>query len=305
MTVADRLQWMRLFQRVAERRSFSAVARELGQTQSAVSKQVAALEQHLGARLLARSTHELSLTDEGRDYYRHCQRVLIALDDAEAAVGRGAQEPAGILRLSCSVAFGHYLLIPRLAAFLERHPGLNVDLRMNDERLDLVREGVDLAIRFGALPDSDLVAVPLGESRRLLVASRAYLARRGAPQRPADLAQHDSLVFSPANPQGRWTLGGPDGPHEVSLRGRLRLDSAIGVRAAVLAGLGIAMVPAWLFETELANGLVQPVLDAFAPPPIILHAVYARSRHVSARQRLLIDYLRDSFAPGLFASAVS
>lgn len=282
--MADLLQCMRSFQRVVERGSFSAVARELHLGQSAVSKQVAALEAHLGVRLLLRSTHELSLTEEGAEYYRHCLSVLAALEEAEAAVGRHDRSPSGTLRVSCSIAFGHYLLIPRLAALLDRYPRLQVEVLMSDERHDLVREGIDVAIRFGELEDSELVALPLGLSQRLLTASPAYLERRGVPASPTELAEHECVIFTPVNRRARWRLGGPGGPHEVALQGRLRVDSALGVRAAVLAGLAIGLTPVWLLQEELHSGRVVPVLPAHPPPPIALHAIYPRSRHPSMRR---------------------
>lgn len=294
--MSDVLGWMKCFQRVVERGSFSAVAKEWGVGQPAISKQIASLERYLGATLLLRSTHDLSLTDAGQTYYQHCVNVLSQVSEAEAAVREDLAGLSGTFRLTCSVAFGRYLLLPRLPAFFDRHPRLRLQLLMNDARVDLVREGVDMAVRFGRLEDSEWISHPLGESRRGLYASASYLARRGAPATPAALEDHDCLLFSTVNPRARWVLQGPTGPHTVSITGRLLLDSAIGIRGAVLAGLGIGLCPEWLLRREIATGEVQAVLPDYQPTPIGVSALYPRSAHASARRRSILELLHQAVA---------
>lgn len=285
-------QLMQTFQRVAERKSFSAVAREQGLGQSAVSKQVAALEEHLGVRLLHRNTRELSLTDEGAAYYRRCVEILAAVDDAEDTLGQRRAEPSGTLRLSCSVAYGRFRLIPTLKGLLDRYPKLELDFVMSDTMVDLVRNGVDVAVRFGNLEDSELVAQPLGQSHRLLAASRDYVAAHGAPSTLEELVGHQAVIFTSVPTPGLWPLQVDGELRHIQVHGRVRVDNAMGVRAAVLAGLGIGMVPYWLYQDELSNGSVVRVLQNVAPPPVPLRAVYHKSRHRSPRVRALLDYLR-------------
>ena len=284
---------MQTFQRVVERKSFSAVARELEMGQSAVSKQVAALEEHLGVQLLHRNTRELSLTDEGASYYRNCVRILSAVNDAEEVLGERRAEPAGILRIATSVAFARYRLIPLLKGLMDRYPRLEFELLLSDAMHDLIRDGIDVAVRLGNMVDSELIAQPLGMSCRLLVASRGYLDAYGTPGTLEELPGHRAVIFTGVTHPGEWSLMYKGELRKVHMQGAIRIDNAIGVRAAVLSNLGISLAPRWLFDEELADGRVQRVLPEVDPVPLPVQAVYAKSRHRLPKVRAFIEHLRE------------
>ena len=208
----DVLAALRVFVRVAEARSFSAVAREMGTTQPAVSRQVAALEEHLGARLIQRTTRSLALTEDGRDLLGHARRVLDNVEEAEASVGRRHSMPGGLVRLGSSSTFGRLYVAPRIPRLLERYPELAIELRMSDGISDLVAEGIDVAIRVGAVQDSSLVARKIGSSRRIAVASADCIAAYGEPQHPSELGRMPCVLFIGSATPAEWHFEGPEGP---------------------------------------------------------------------------------------------
>ena len=291
----DLLAAFRIFVRVAEAGSFSAVAREVGATQPAVSRQVAALEEHLGARLIQRTTRSLALTEDGRDLLGHARRVLDCVEDAEAAVGRRHSAPAGLVRLAAPASFGRLYVAPRMRRLLDRYPELSVELHMSDTVSDLVADGFDLAVRGGAVTEASLVARRIGSSARYVVASADYLARHGEPAHPHDLAGHSCVVFlSGANPY-EWRFEGPDGAVTVPVTGRFRTGSSEAMREAVLAGVGVAFASAWIFGEELASGQVRSVLRQFQTERVAIQAVYPSRRNLAPRTRAVIDFLVDEF----------
>ena len=292
----DLLSGMRLFVRVAETGGFSAVARESASTQPTVSRTVAALEAHLGVRLLNRSSRAVALTDDGRAFYVQAMRALEAVSEAEACVGRRHDQPSGALRLGVPVAFGRLHVAPRMPAFLARYPDVEIDLAMNDAFVDLVGAGLDLVVRVGLLEDPSLIARRIGTTRRVTVASADYLRRRGIPLTPSDLGQHECVVYTRLATGNRWHFGGPDGPLSVEVRGRLRADNSEAVREAVVNGAGIAVIPVWMFGDEISSGRVRIILDAFEPSALPIHAVYPSRRQVSAKVRAMIDFLAAGFA---------
>lgn len=297
----DRLQAMHTFVRVVEAGSFSAVARELATTQSAVSKQVAALERHLGARLLARTTRSLSLTDEGERYFEHTRRLVAEVAEAEGSVRRGRATLAGWLRVTASVAFGECLLMPVVRSFLAAHPEVRIDLRLADGFTDLVEQGIDIAVRIGELGDSALVARRVGSTERGLFASRDYLASRPARQRrpraPADLMQHDCIVYTELATRNAWTLATPDGSSvTVRVQGRLHINSSEGVRAATLAGLGVSYVPPWFFTDAVAAGAVVRLLPDWSAPPLPIHLLTTPERRGAAKVRAFGDQVAAALA---------
>jgi DNA-binding transcriptional LysR family regulator len=222
----DRLGLMLSFRRVAELGSFSAAARDLGLSNAVISKHVAVLEGYLGARLINRTTRRQSLTEAGSAYYLRAVRLLEDLGEAEDAVGRMQAAPRGTLKVNAPMSFGIQHLAPVLPVFLERFPEMAVELNMNDRFVDLLAEGFDLALRIrSGLPDSRLIAQKLADARRLLAASPAYLARRGAPERPEDLTGHDCLIYSLADSPELWDFDGPEGPVTVAVQGRLRANN--------------------------------------------------------------------------------
>jgi DNA-binding transcriptional LysR family regulator len=303
----DRLQAMQTFVRVVETGSFSAVARQAGATQSAVSKQVAALEALLGARLLSRTTRSLALTEEGQRYFEQAQRLVAEVAEAESVVRGASQQLSGWLRVAAAVGFGRMTLLPIVQRFLAAHPGVKVDLRLNDGFVDLIEEGIDVAVRVGDLADSGLVARSVGHTRRLLVASRDYVRRhaRGAkaPREPADLLQHPCIVYTELATRNEWRfIAGPGAAaavgtaQSVRVSGRLQTNSSEVVRAAVLAGDGIGYSPVWLFRPELKSGEVVALLPYWQAPALPMHLVSPPSRRHSAKVRLFGDFVAAGLA---------
>lgn len=295
--MADTLALFRSFVRVVEAGSFTAVARELGSSQPTVSRQIAQLEAHLGARLFQRSTRALALTEEGRAFYAQAVQALDMVAAAEGAVGKRRDKPTGTLRLAAAVVLGRLHIAPRLPRFLARHPDVGVDLAMSDAFADLVEEGIDLAVRVGEIDDRALVARRIGTTRRAVVATPGYLARFGEPKTPDDLRRHQCVLYSRLATGSSWPLVGKDGPIAVPVQGRVRMNNTEGVRAAVLEGLGIGLVPLWHFvDREIARGKLKVLLAAYAPPPHPINAVYLSRRHTAPKIRAMIDYLAAEFA---------
>ncbi len=291
----DLLAAFRIFVRVAEAGSFSAVAREVGATQPAVSRQVSALEEHLGARLIQRTTRSLALTEDGRDLLGHARRVLDCVEEAETAVGRRQGAPTGLVRLATPASFGRLHVAPRMRRLLDRYPELSIELHMSDAVSDLVADGIDLAIRGGAVTEASLIARRIGSSARHVLASGDYLERHGEPTHPHELAGHSCIVFlNSANPH-EWSFNGPDGAVAVPVSGRFRTDSSEALRAAVLAGVGFALFSTWAFPEELATGQVRTVLHEFQAERVPVHAVYPSRRNLAPRTRAVIDFLADEF----------
>jgi DNA-binding transcriptional LysR family regulator len=293
----DRLQAMETFVRVVETGSFSAAARLLRVGQPAVSKVVASLEERLGVRLLVRSTRALQPTDAGQAFYERALRALAEAEEAETAargVGKGLE---GRLRICAPVTFARLHVAPKLGAFLGAFPKLSVELVMDDRNIDLLSENIDIALRLGALGDSSLTARKLGASSRHVVAGPAYLATREAPKRPADLLQHEAIVYAQAVGGEEWRFRKGTAETSVHVRSRLAFSAAEGVREAVLAGLGIAIVSRWMMASELADGRVVALLADWRLPEIDLWAVFPAGRMPSARGRAFVDW----FAPTLSA----
>jgi DNA-binding transcriptional LysR family regulator len=230
-TLCERITCIKSFVRTVETGSFSAVARELDTTQPTISKQIAALEAYLDVQLLIRSTRKVSLTDEGTRFYQHAQLVLAALAEAESSVG-SRQIPSGILRVNCSVAFGQMQIVPRLNRFLDRYPDLKVDLSMSDYYVDLVEEGIDLAIRIGNFRDPHLMSESLGKARLVTVAAVAYLEKFGEPQVPADLIHHNCIVYTRQMTRHEWQFQ----ETTVTVKGNLQVNDSAALREAVVGG---------------------------------------------------------------------
>jgi len=292
----DILAAFQVFVRVSESGSFSAVAREMGLSQPAISRQIAALEDHFGERLLHRTTRSLTLTDDGKDLLVHANRVLESLQEAETAVGRRRGTVAGMVRLSVPVIFGRLYLTPRIGRLLDAHPALELDILFNDGVADLVAEGIDLAVRAGMIADSSLITRRFGEVARHALASTEYLARRGTPQTPADLALHDCLMFTQGISPTHWHFEGPEGKVSIPIRGRFRSDSGEGVREAVISGYGIGMLPAWYFRDEIIGGTVKILLEDWRVPGVPVQLIYPSRRYLSPRIRAVMDFVVSEFS---------
>lgn len=290
----DRLYQMRLYVRIVETGSFSAVARELGTIQPTVSKQLTALEEHLGVRLLNRTTRQLSPTEAGRKYYDRCRHILDEVTDLESSLADLQNRTTGLLRVNVPVAFGQLYMLPLVFRFRQKYPGLAVDLTLNDRFVDLVQEGVDVAIRFGDLADSQVVARRVGRVNRVCVASPDYLRARGTPHSPADLSAHNCITYNYLF-SNEWQFEGPQGPLSVRVKGDFRANSAITIRAAALEGIGIAHMPAVFVQEDIDKGRLTQVLADYGPPPVDIHAVYPSARFLSSKVRLFLDFVRDEF----------
>ncbi|CAN1570203.1 LysR Transcriptional regulator [Burkholderiaceae bacterium] len=290
----DRLAAMQSFVRVVESGSFSAVARELQTTQSRVSKQVAALERELGAKLLSRTTRSLALSEAGERYFAQARRLIAEIAEAESELLLGEQQLSGWLRVAASVGYGRLKLLPLVKTFLAAHPNVKIDLKLNDGFIDLVEEGIDIAVRIGELADSSLVAQRIGTTQRVVMASHEYLRSLPiglkVPSVPQDLLAHNCIVYSELATQNAWTFTAGAGAvategTQVTIRaqGNLQTNSSEIVRASVLSGMGIGYSPTWLFEEEIARGELQVLLPDWPAPPLPIHLVSPAQRRSSAK----------------------
>ena len=291
----DRLVAMEMFVRIVETGSFSAVARELGTTQPTISKQLTALEKQLKTRLLNRSTRSISLTEPGTAYYDRCKRIIDEVQEAEGALGRLQSSLIGALHVNSSIGLGQIFLTPLILKFQQQYPELTVELTLNDRYIDLVEEGVDVAVRLGRLTDSSLVARRLGSTRRLLVATRTYLAAHGTPLTPGDLVHHNCLLYAYLSTGNEWTFTGSDGEIRVRVQGNFKANNGHAIREALLADAGVALTPDWLIHDKLESGAVVALLPEFANAPLEINAVYPSGRHVSAKVRAFIEFLLAEF----------
>lgn len=291
----DRLDAIRVFLRVVDSGSFAAAAREAGVGQPAVSKQMAALEHYFGAQLIRRSSRSMTLTAEGQALYDAGTRLVCDFADITAAIGRGQAEVAGLVRMTVAPLFGRLYVVPALGAFFIRYPGVEVDLTATTRVVNLVEEGYDLVVRNGAPADSTLIARQIASSAWALVATPAYLAQHGTPRDLAGLAGHACVVFAPGHAVRPWDLR--DGERRVSFvpHGPFRTGDAEQVRAAVLAGMGLAQAPAWMFAGELAAGTLQEILPQNMPPPVGIYAIHPAGRRLPGKVRALIDHLETDF----------
>ena len=286
----DRLREMEMFVRVVDAGSFSAAARDLNMGQPAVSKTIASLEDRLGVRLLTRSTRKLSPTEAGTVFYERAVRAISEADEAEAAAQGAGAGLEGRLRVSAPVTFSRLHLVPKLGSFLDAHPKVQLELLMDDRVVDLVAENIDVALRLGVLTDSALRARKLGQAERLVIASPSYLARRGVPRTPADLLEHDGVIYGQSSGGQEWLFRRGTSETSVYLRTRLKLSAAEGVREAVLAGQGFAIASRWMFTPELKSGEVVSILEEWTLPPMDLWVIYPSGRLTSAKARAFIKW---------------
>ncbi|MHB1218969.1 MAG: LysR family transcriptional regulator [Alphaproteobacteria bacterium] len=299
----DSLSGMAVFAKVVEARSFTAAAAELGMSKSAVSKQISRLEDRLGARLLNRTTRRLSLTETGAAFYDRCARVVAEAQEAELAVTNLQSEPRGTLRVNAPMSFGHLHIAPAIPDFLTRYPEVRVDMTMNDRFVDLIDEGFDVAIRIARLTDSSLIARRLAPDRRVLCGAPAYFAKRGEPRTPDDLAAHNCLSYAYVSDTDQWQFIDGEGTRAVSVRGNLRANNGDAIRQALLAGLGVAVLPAFIVGPDVQAGRLREVLSDYLPNRASVYAVYPHSRHLSAKVRVFVDFLADRFGPSPYWDA--
>lgn len=293
----DLLSGMLIFARVVEAGGVSAAARRLQLSKSAVSKQLAALEDRLGAKLLHRTTRRMSLTEAGAGFLERCRRVISEAEEAEAAIGALQAEPRGILKVNAPMTFGTMHLAAAIPDFMALNPQVRVDLVLNDRLVDLIEEGFDVAVRIGQLADSSLVARKLAPGRRVLVAAPGYLDRRGRPQTLADLTEHDTLCYSYLTTSNEWRFDGPNGEETVDVRGRLNANNGEVLLAATLAGIGIAALPTFICGPSLRAGSLVRVLPQYDNRSIAIYGVWPPGRHLTAKVRAFVDFLAERFGP--------
>ena len=297
----DRLDAMRLFVRVVESGSFSAAARDAGVGQPAVSKQIAALEAHLGAQLVQRTSRRITVTSAGQIFYESALRLVEDAEAAESLVGKGQASPSGLVRLTAAPVLGRLYVVPLLPRFLERYPDITVELSVTERHIDLVADGIDLAIRHGPLVDSTLVARQVATAPFVTVATPAYFDAHGRPQHPGDLEGHRCVIFAPLRKPQPWRFRVDGAPFVHHPAGRIRTGDAEQVRAACLAELGIAHAPRWLFAPDIAQGRVLPILQPWQPAPLPISLVHAAGRRPGAKVRVLMEFLAHELPAALAA----
>ncbi|KAA5924541.1 LysR family transcriptional regulator [Achromobacter xylosoxidans] len=297
-TGIDHLGDVLAFVRVADAQSFTLASERLGLSRSAIGKCIARLEQGLGARLLHRSTRSVSLSDEGRLFYEHAQRILAEVDNATGAMASRQEAPRGRLRIDLPVALGRLHIMPLLAGYLRQWPEVEADVSFSDDYADLVRDGIDLAIRIGGEADSRLVRRVLAPHRLITCAAPAYLERYGVPASPDALARHRTLAFTHMGAPVPWRYASHGQERSVAVAGRLRLGDTEALRDAALEGAGIVQLGAFLVGEDLRQGRLVPLLETHAPPGAPVCAVYPHRRHLAPKVRRLIDEIAARWAGG-------
>lgn len=291
----DRLQAMTAFVRVVETGSFSAAARQIGVGQPAISKTIAQLEDRLQVRLLVRSTHGLTPTDAGLRFFERARNAIQEANEAELEAKGAGAGLSGRLRVCAATTFARIMILPHLPQFMASHPDLEVDVILDDRMIDLVSEGIDVALRMGGLPDSSAVARKLATGRRSVLATPAYLERHGIPLVPAELAAHQAVVYTQLG--STWTFNREGTQASVVVTGRTRFSAAEGIRTAVLSHLGLTVASDWMFAPELEHGAVVRILEDWSLPSIDLWAVFPTGRLVSAKARAFADFAESVVIP--------
>lgn len=290
----DRLAAMEAFVLVVDTGSFSAAARRLRVGQPAVSKLVAQLEARLGVKLLVRTTRGLTATEAGLNYYERARRAIGAADEAELAARGAGTSLTGKLRIAAAVTFARIHLMPRLPEFLRRHPDLQIDVVLNDQNVDLVQEGIDVGLRMGQqLPDSSLTVRRIASAPCVVVGTPTYFARAGEPAAPGDLTAHEAVIYDQVGGGAEWTFRRDDAEFAVTLKGRLCVNAAEGVRAAVLANAGVAITSEWMFAPEIADGAVKVVLHDWKLPQVDLWAVFPAGRTATTKARTFTQFVQE------------
>lgn len=289
------LTTIEVFVKVADLGSYTLAAETLNLSRTATSKSVMDLEDHLGVRLINRTTRRLSLTEAGSNFLERARVILHLIDDAEREAANLTSLPKGRLRVNAPMSFGIRHISPALGSYLEAYPGVSVELTLNDRLVDLVDEGFDVAIRIGRLADSSLVARKLAPCRLVVCAAPTYLERRGMPRVPEDLTRHDCLIYSYASDRDDWHFVGPDGPTTIRIGGRLNSNNGDAVVQAALAGLGIILQPTFIVGPEIREGRLVPLLPDHRPADLGIYALYPQNRYVSAKVRTFIDHMNRLF----------
>jgi DNA-binding transcriptional LysR family regulator len=287
---------METFVNVIEAGSFSGAARRLNVGQPAVSKTVAQLEERLGVSLLLRSTRGLTPTEAGQNFYERARRSIEEADEADRAAQGAGAGLSGPLRVCAAVTFARLRIVPYLQPFLAEHPDITLDIMLDDRNVDMLEEGIDVALRMGTLGDSGMTAKKIAQCRRVVVGTPAYFEREGEPEIPADLGSHQAIIYGRAGGGHTWAFRHGSTEVSVAVSGRIRVNAAEGVRAAVLAGMGLAIASEWMFGPELEDGRVKRVLADWALPPMDLWAMYPTGRLASAKARAFVAFVEKILA---------
>ena len=291
---------MQVFVESVRQGSFSAAGRQLALSPSAISKLLSRLEARLGVRLLNRTTRTLSMTEGGRLYFNHCVNILAEIENIEDALTGLALEPSGTLRINSTHGFAKHQLLPLMPAFQARYPKIKLEFQLTRQAVDLISEGVDLAIRLGELKDTSLIARKLGESKRIVCASPHYLALNGVPQTPADLLTHNCLRLSTSDVFNHWQFtlntAGETKVETLDVTGHFVTDNVDGLHEYVLLGGGIARLSSFMINKDIKAGRLIPLLTDYGIPQQKVHAVYPHRKHLSAKVRVLLDYLTEQFS---------
>lgn len=289
----DILTCMKTFVAVVESESFTAAGVRLDISKAIASKYVGILEDHLGTRLLNRTTRRLSLTESGTAYYERCVQILADVDEAEQAAGQLTAIPRGTLKVAMPVSFGTICIAPLMSEYMRRYPEVRLDIALADRRVDLIEEGFDLAIRVGSLPESGLIARRLAVDRIVCCAAPAYLAARGTPVKPADLADHACLNYSYASGGDEWTFGKQRTAVSVRINGPVRANNGDMLRLAALDGAGIIWQPHFIVGDDVKSGRLIELMPDFPGPELGVYALYPSRKHLSAKVRTFVDYLAE------------
>lgn len=287
----DKSSEIAVFVEVARKGSFSAAARRMHLTPSAVSKLISRMEERLGSRLFNRTTRKLSLTEGGHLFFQRCTEILGEIEAAEDLLAGYQQSPKGELTVSCSPGFARFRLLPLVPKFLEQHPDLDLNLQTSGEKLDLLAHNIDVAVRLGKLQDSSLIARPLGESHRIICASPGYLAAHGRPKKPDDLVQHNCLTIATDREFNRWTVIRGARQQVVTVSGNLVSNSLDSLYEMALKGLGIINLAEFIVADELRAGRLVPALEGYRSDSQPIHAVYPHRRHLPAKVRVFVDFM--------------
>ncbi|OWY27412.1 LysR family transcriptional regulator [Herbaspirillum robiniae] len=291
----NKLREIECFVAVAELGSFVKAADALGISKAAVSRTVLELEARLGSRLMQRTTRRLSLTEAGTLYLERCKQIVAALEEADDLLSAGAANPTGLLRINAPLTFGVLHLAPLWPMFLERHPGVALDITLSDRIVDIIDEGYDMAIRIARLSDSTLVHRKLTTTNLQVCASPAYLEKHGTPMHPHELAQHQAICYSYNASKDDWQFTGPEGPVNVKVNSRMHVNNGDSCVEAALGGIGVTRQPTFMIDRHLRSGQLVPILTDYTSPELGIYAVYPSRAHLPAKVRAMLDFLSEAF----------
>ncbi|WP_305909933.1 LysR family transcriptional regulator [Methylomarinum sp. Ch1-1] len=289
----DKLTSMNVFVRVAKAGSFAGAARDLGISRAMATKHIMQLESELNTRLFNRTTRSISLTEVGQSYLERCQQVLLDVEEMEAAVTHLQREPRGVLKISAPPVIGATNIAPALTEYLKGYPDLSVEMVLKGGQVDLIDEGVDIAIYLGPISDTSLVARKLASSSLVVCGSPSYLEEHGTPEDPEDLEKHSCLINWAIPPRNKWRFKGILGEREVTVTGRMQANMGDPIRVAAVNGLGLVMLPKYIVGRDIEKGKLVPIMEDYAIAPLDIHAVYPHRKYLSAKVRSFVDFIQE------------